>query len=75
MTFEEWWKSRPVTDPHFYWDKVEAKKAWEAAALAERERCAVTAWLVGIRCHELGITDAREVGGEAAKAIRLGETK
>ena len=42
-------------------------------AAAEREACAVTAWSVGMDCHNkaLGLPcDARNVGSLAAQAIR-----
>jgi len=46
----------------------------EACAKAEREACAVAAWLAGMDYHNttlgLPVADAREVGSKCAKDIR-----
>ena len=39
MTFDEWWNEWGVEMAHLP-EKSAAKKAWEAATLAEREECA-----------------------------------
>ena len=56
MTFEEFWR-RCLEDEMFYnIDRSAARIAWEAATLAERERCAkIVAWAQGRLSGDLAV--------------------
>lgn len=52
---------------------AEFKRLIDAAAAAEREACAITAWSAGMDAHNAarGLPcDARDIGSKAASAIR-----
>lgn len=69
--FETWWQENVGNDDFCYLDKGDALECWQAATLAERERCAK-------------IAESYDDGGEnhqcnnactdIAQAIRAGET-
>lgn len=60
------------------WQYADREAAWkwmfEQGQLAEREACAVTAWMTGINEHNKSIgmpCDAREIGSACARNIRM----
>lgn len=77
MSFEEWIDEESVNlDTMELMCKGALEKAYNAGVAAERERCAVKSWSVGmdIAIAEPNINkDPREVGSIIAAAIRRGD--
>lgn len=74
MTFKEWWGSLPIMQQLCHVDV--ARRIWETAALAERERCAkVCDKLWDDMPDELSDDQAFKCDAysECAEAIRRGE--